>query len=38
MSAILVNSRLTAKEEDYLRKNNLKIDVASHIGLIQEIL
>ena len=38
MSAILVNSRLTAEEEDYLRKNNLEIDVASHIGLIQEIL
>lgn len=38
MSAILVNSKLTKLEKDYLKKNNLKIDVVPHIGEIRQIL
>jgi len=38
ISAILVNSQLEEQDKEYLRKNNIKIDVISHIGELKNIL
>ncbi len=38
ISAILVNSKLEEHDKAYLKKNNIKIDVISHIGEIMKIL
>ena len=38
MSAILVNSKLTSDEKEYLEENNIELDVVSNIGDIIELL
>ncbi len=38
ISAILVNSQLEEQDKEYLEKNNIKIDVISHIGELKDIL
>lgn len=38
ISAILVNSQLEEEDKEYLKKNNIKIDVIPNIGHLQNIL
>ncbi|WP_414468609.1 TIGR02253 family HAD-type hydrolase [Methanobacterium sp. ACI-7] len=38
MSAILVNSKLTESDKEYLEKNNIEIDVIKHIGELNNLL
>lgn len=38
MSAILVNSKLTKSDKEYLKKENIHIDVLNHIGELKDIL
>ena len=38
MSAILVNSKLEDSDKNYIKKNNIKVDVLNNIGEIIEIL
>lgn len=38
MSAVLVNSELKESEKEYIEKENIKLNVLSHIGELNEIL
>jgi len=38
MSAILVNSKLTKSDKEYLKNENIHIDVLNHIGELKDIL